>query len=1083
MSRKSPDRRPSCGKSSIAETGSLFIGGCAQHKNHSEDIPRLRNTTKFKDYVSGSTTYIDPYPLAESITAPDCSPYNTSDPFYFECGDGINGNLYCGPSNPSLFQTCSNNNKFTVGNVYTNSFENTSETASYSNCRKIGVKSVYAKKAWNGIHGFNSKNYAMATYMDWCTACSYAKAQQTPDTTKYLAISGSAHTHRITNEYTSETVYDGQVCCDGCTSGCDPNTDPNCGCFDNICRTNYVLSQTVEVVANATNGTHVDKFGNFYVDSCSSGSSGYTGEYADLANSQNAADCFALLVEKGNSTVNTIGSVYLQYLGMYGGQTPTVTGDGNHWKVEFHTDFKCYNECGCEISSTDVVICSLEIDLAAGTLDVYTYGTKPANECCTSGGSCGSIYSSFCGGTWVQTCHIQYAYSETTMNYTCDITGIGSLSFDDNYHETVSATLSQPYTADEAHSEMIELMENYPLHDDVLLPWRCSQDLMGPLVSYDEGTAMPTLGVCETGSLLYTGRIMGMPGPKGIDRIWNPLHRNYDACDSLVQPGCYVKFQKTWGGWSDSVGIPHATQWLNKWEASQMPQGAFCGMGFMWTTPSNCNSTGPTPLNDGVIWGCKYAEVLVEPRKSYNYARPCGADRWQISQSGWRCIQSITDNVVTVDYSQIAPYTVNEKVYVCGTAIDGVYTIANNDGYNVTLGDCVVSGSDILQKPSEDCGTGMICSLRWQGGVPAICGRVDVSSITKTTPITCSLSEPTHLIKGDLVIVSDAKGAPINKVWKIQSVIDSQTVVLSGSTGVGSNYTGSTAYMYSPFAADWKWNDDLPKHDYTVLTWNFNYRDVGEYNRIVGVNSSMEWNYDCNSNLCGTASNSEQPRLAQANCGMSQFVSTMSVETSCQTANACKPNVAFFSPNSSDFSGSKTAINHGFGKPTFDDVYGSMWNGLIKQTDTDYLWQTPPCPCSFNPDVWQYGCNCGMAEDDGTGQEDGGTPCIKRFRHSPQIESRAEIPNGAPFLPNGCYIGCLTPPDFQNGKCGSGNVCNPPFANANASYTDYTPLIQYPYYCDLFLKELGCVCSEGRFSEDYQQDGVLCPNNQIVSAP
>ena len=210
----------------------------------------------------------------------------------------------------------------------------------------------------------------------------------------------------------------------------------------------------------------------------------------------------------------------------------------------------------------------------------------------------------------------------------------------------------------------------------------------------------------------------------------------------------------------------------------------------------------------------------------------------------------------------------------------------------------------------------------------------------------------------------------------------------------------------------------------------------------------------------------------------------MKSETHCQAVSACRPMVVFWSPNGETFSNNPNiqgAANMGFPTVHLDSQYGGIfWNAIVSQTDNDYLWQAPPCPCTQDDDG-HFGCNRDILDPPWT--EDDGT-CTGGFPHAPMVEARQEPVEGAPALPDGVYLGCLTPAAIASGKT-HGNICNPPAHDANAFIDDeeraYEPLISYPPYYSLYAAEEGCVCNDGTFADTYSKDGVSCSG--IVSPP
>lgn len=1055
MSRKSPNVR----QSECEKNASVYLGGCTNQKKSSLDgISVKHNTTKVKNYASpASPLYIDPYEQPEQDTAPDCSGYHSS---VYTCGDFENGFVPCGlPLTTSLSYSGST---FPVGTKYYNSYTvSDTEKVSYSSCRSVGTKQVYANKTWQGRYGYTSRMWGGIDSMTWCCNCQIHDYNPSPETVKYLAMeaNSSKHIHTVLYKNESQTI-NGQVCC--------PNSEPppNEICSDNVC-VSWEYDRETDYRGEASNSTHVDKHGNFYVDTATSSSSGISDPDPEIEHALQEA--FAndawLMLDKANGNILFIRDFYCDLINTM--PPPDIqTGTDTSFRAEWQDVNECYDQCGNLTSSETYTFLAIEVDLEAGTFEKWTWGKKPPKNHCTSDGTCHTI---------VQTSYEKYEYHSTSMLWNYQATGIGSLSFDQNEQSSVQGILQTPYSLSEVQSTMQSLLGEWDLGDDARLPWRIALDLQGPLVSYDEGGAAPY--VLETDSnIQYSGRLMGRPAPVGISPgVWNPEHKNYDYCESSdgFQP-CDVKYTETLGAWSNSVGIPCASQWLTKWQINQMPGfGAWVGMNFFWTTPSTCNSTGPTAIYDDVVWGSKVAIIIHHERKSYNYSKPCGDSRFQIAQGTDRCIASVAGMTLTLEPNGSATnIRTGDKVFVGGTGtVDGIWTATKDSDYQITLNNCIVSASMLPSSPIENCGSGVVAKLRFQHLPPAICGRVDIVSITNTAPVVCTLAEPQFLTNSDKVIITGAEGASINGLWSVE-VNDPSTITLLGSSAPGGAYKANAGQIYSPSAPDWRWNDDKSHREHRLLEFYLNQREAGEYARILTHND--EWlspGTDCEGNPCTLQDLPPNPRTGQASLGLDQDVFSMVCSTKCQKVTPCSPMVAYFSPNSESFP--STAVNYGF--PTvaiLDPSYGGIkWFGTIVQTDTDYLWQAPPCPCS--EDAGHYGCNEPWRMDDGSCTD-------SEFAFSPQVEARGEPVEGSPALPNGVYIGCLTPSDIASGKT-NGNICSSPAHDANANTKTFDPIISYPPYHPLFLRELGCVCSSGTFADNYMRDGVLC--DDIMPAP
>ena len=1087
-------KRESCG--GAIQLPTLF--GCSQQFNGDFNAVKIkRNVTMMQAYAS-PYDWIDPYPLAEQISSPDCSPYNAGAPDYFVCGDGVNDKLWCYPSlTQSMFKPCPTGS-FPVGN-YTNCFSQSSETSSQFQCRNLGHKEVYANKLWQGARSFTWNGYGAWDSFDWCcNNCGWQGLQTgsaAVDNTKYLTKDGDSHFNVHTDFYDVEYVNQGtQFCCD--ESGfCECGT-PGCGETNEVVCFTSTFTHDTDVGGSADALTSVDRFGNTTVATCNSSSHGCLGDEFCEAFRAN----MAMAMIGGATNPTALLAEYcstLEDLVIASGQPDVIEGSRNSYHLEWHTDVElCMSACGIPGATTSELLYSM--DITGTSFDLYTYGLQFRRSGCNND-------DAICS-TWIQTSHKHIQYTTTDYSLTEDITGIGSYSLNQQYHGEVAESFSDPYTSDEVNTDLNSLLGTWNFGDDRVYPWKDALDVnTGPLVSIDEGMAAPSIPLCITSSL-YTGKIFGEPGPEGIDKIWDPTHKNYCTCESTIQPGCYAFYIKDWGAWSTDCGAPRATQWLNSYESNNIPQGAFLGSNQFWTFPDTCNSAGPQKYMDDRLWACKYAEVIF-PKQSFNYIRPCGLDRLQISSSTNRCIVSITDDVVALEptATPFIQFTNVDKLWICGTTdYDGMWSGNRDSDYQITLNEPrIASASQFPTVPYTNCGTGMIATLRYPNTRQALCGPVNIDGVTSGSngsKITCSIDAQTYLVTGDTVKVSDALGASINGIHII-TVIDSGVItpyiVLDDVVGPLSPYLGS-GIMYSEFAPDPMWNDIEPKNDFTYRTWLFDYRTTGEYYRVFNL---IAWNEGL-PNCAGDGNCTNIPptpyhyRGHQGECGLDENIKDMRCTTTCIESNPCSPVVGYFSPNVESFAASKNLTWPSFSDVGIDSIYGSMWQGIVYQSMPDPYFQIPPCPCEHVVDIDlgidEFYCNGSWVEDTGECLNDQLIPPIKYFAARDQFEARCEVPTvpaGAPTMMPGVYIGCLSSsaygigaPQGNTNGCPKGNVCGAPYAYSTFDEETNclslkTVVYDSPWYT-LRLKE-NCSCIGGRFADVYEANGIgvspTCP--------
>lgn len=1062
----------------------MSISACSKHKKNKDSAVKLKyNVTKMKDYASGSHAWIDPYafPLG-GAGAPSCSPYNETD---FHCGDGSNGNPFCfnpAITNDSYFQPATSGSvAFQVGN-YHNCYSQSNTTASYAKCRLLGFKNLYGRKTQHGRPSYTSRLWSAMDNYDWCgeNACQWHNADLGVDTTRYLTISANSSFSSTQNIYDIAYTDAGNIGCDSSGSTCTDCTG-DCACFMGVCFTS-TLRETDSSGGNASSTVSIDKYGNIVTATCSSGSFGCDPS-DDSCQPTLSSQAFGLL-SMANDNVSGLLHIYSEFISSnvstYGAPA-SIVGSGTNWTVTWNQDLTCLNYCGTitSVTSTPVAQCSI----TANSVDIYKFDFIRSRNGCTTDGEC---------PVQTVTIHYHYSYTDTSFTYYKDtFTPFGGADL--LTHEECNASLSNPYTSQQVSTDIDTAMKSWTnaLTDNVSYPWRTDQQpTQGPLCCYDESTGgvIPSIGTCTT-SILYTGRLLGAPAPSGlIPGVWIPDHENYCVCQFVDDFGenCSVFYGKEYGAWSNDVAhCPSATKALTLFESNNMPFGALAGNGFMKQFPSSCNDGDPFTLNPEVMYKCIWAEI-VHPKESYNYARPCALDRFQISTPSARCVSSSlvdgSGNVtVNIEPSAIATdIATGNYVWIAGTATEGLYKVTSASDHTVITSPLVMSGSWLSESPITDGGKGIIAKLRWQTLAPAVCGQLPIDRLDLKNPVTCSFNGDLAFIDNDIVTISNADW--LNGSYTIKR-LGAQSIALLGTNGTNKVYAGS-GVIQSTFTIDPIWNTNKPNNDFTVRTWTLNYRDVNEYNRISGAHTDLESQVGCDGvTACPLPTVFPAPRPYQQSCGLDQGVVNTSTNPICRNANikrnACVPTVAYFSPFNIDFGISSE--NFGFFTPLLDVEYITLWNANVKQADTDYLWQAPPCVCDNDADVFR--CTKASAQDNGSCLDDSDSTTY--YPMAGQYEARCSPPAGAPHLPNDAYQGCLNSDNFGSGGCPQGNICNPPPAPntfplsvgcGNAIYLVYNSIQPW---ADLLNRE-SCVCSNGRFDLQYMDNGISCTSGFVL---
>ena len=404
----SPNTRPPCGQTNNRPVN--WFGGCYNQIDTTiNGIKVKHNVTQMKDYasVAYNPNGINPYGFANQSGpgggAPDCSPYWPGDPTFFVCGatggEG-NGSLPCGLPDPTDIMPCGGapTQSFTAGlGLYHNCFVQTDETKSFSDCRNVGFKNAFAYKTQFGRLSYNSRQWGSQDIFDWC-GCGYGNGTHqydpTPDDVRYLSMTATASFSRTGKVWCISTA-------DGCVECGDPPVQtPNC------CTSLGDPIWSGTDTGNASNAVHVDRYsGDFFVDSCSSGSSTYAdvqggcdctttaGTCCDnvscvgagnnprdpdqiaAAIVQNANDAFGML-GAANGSILDVTSLWSFY--DCAGDTTncrcTVAGGGSAWTATFQIQRFCSTGgCTPDFVSEWVTVQVISVDTVAGTADSISY--------------------------------------------------------------------------------------------------------------------------------------------------------------------------------------------------------------------------------------------------------------------------------------------------------------------------------------------------------------------------------------------------------------------------------------------------------------------------------------------------------------------------------------------------------------------------------------------------------------------------------------------------------------------------------------------------------------------------------------
>ena len=710
-----------------------------------------------------------------------------------------------------------------------------------------------------------------------------------------------------------------------------------------------------------------------------------------------------------------------------------------------------------------------------------------------------------------------------------------------------------------------------------------------PIPGFASG--FPYCAVCGT---FAADGIYSLSGPISVPPFYQYTVIGYQINQATFQPGCeggvigvcQVNSDTTYytaGDDTDLAMPPTATQWTENrarlhepLNAGDLPPGA-------WLI---------APEGGGWLYAQKWAEIKVH-RPSYNFARPCGVDKWMLDETKVTCVEH-SDGLFppTLEIYVDTGFVTGDLVYVAGVTgppkvEDGVYQIvvvdpthiklaadatmrpiasATQSGPNVDIvmavpmntinsGDSVtivgvpglsgaytvvltdqthfsvsatmtgsygglgyafVTGSNAYQdapetidfNPGTD-GNGIIGKIRL-ATVPGICGRLSVTSATQQGSKVLITTGTHYLSQGESV---DFTGVGVLGTNLPVTVLNSTQFTVVGT--LGGTYSGG-GYVSVHGAADYRWYDDQSKGQFLYAVYEFNFRDYQQADRMCEQYHGGAYDV-CGSpqtgcNQCPAATpgfacievvptvwESDVRQFQLQENGFDRAITGFTIEELCLPFDPCNPQVMAVVPAGSPESFPQPSVTNQF-PPTFvtDWRYGSRWQAFYSQHYQDLLWQAPHKPCALcdcGPDdigscagIDYFPSPCPSVEDDGTCQKDTCTiQCTTHvgtnyYAHRPLVESIQNTPASAPTPPFG-HIGFptyeqltsvvvdpawprLLPPagpgyDFGAGT-GGVDPCLP-------------SLHEQPW--TLAIKEWLCICSNGRFKQQYIDNGqsVNCP--------
>lgn len=420
-------------------------------------------------------------------------------------------------------------------------------------------------------------------------------------------------------------------------------------------------------------------------------------------------------------------------------------------------------------------------------------------------------------------------------------------NYSNDYQEHItSVTLGGGYSSSLLYSDGVDLLSKISLNNDTVLPWsEYWYRGFGPLITRDEapGPVNPDFGITDctqyngtpytgsgsqpadweathqspwnqtgytTGSknCNYSGEIIGQT----INNIssstkvsssfdWGHVTWRWTTNDGGAT---YAWFPCYYGAWSgqnivgyetlDGIADTRWTQWTNNFDACYLPKGAYIIV----------------PAGAGSIMFQKFQEIK-EPIQSYNFARPCGKDRFKPDMDSGSCVESY--GYIHPDISTGTDLTTKisagDYIYIDSGSKKRVSQVSAVYSDHITEGFVIYDDQSLwwdTNTPYEWVG-----KLRWFPNKfrnTGVCGvkQVYVSSLDNTSghPVTASYygngtTEDLfhYLINGDIIYLYSSLTNTIPSGYYTASRVDAYKFALQGTNWLTSDTSYFTTFCQS----------------------------------------------------------------------------------------------------------------------------------------------------------------------------------------------------------------------------------------------------------------------------------------------
>ena len=551
----------------------------------------------------------------------------------------------------------------------------------------------------------------------------------------------------------------------------------------------------------------------------------------------------------------------------------------------------------------------------------------------------------------------------------------GTETWDYSWNFLLVIELSGQHTFQAAMEDCVALLDEWPLHDDAVYPWRTdSKSWLMPYVRRNATSAEPTINwtVDEGCQFLnegdYDGSVLGSPLPAGYSGYFNFNHTTWTRGPNFFNTGCSICEASL--GAAQAAPLPAtATNWTDYNEGASMTgPGAHVEQ---WTNNlySDNGTTGPITGVRMVKW----AETL-EKWPSTNFFRPFGDDRWRMDMGNSSCIDAVDTGTKTLTLLDEITVSAGDLVVIYGGADypDQIWSVSSYSHPSLVLGtqfDPTPAGTvetlvAVSREEWAEAGQwgefGKVGKLRWQysrDGAqwpwPRVTGKDLAITVDGVDTYKITLPE-NNIVSGDKVTVWNG-GSQVGGTLYFKRITDTTGELYTDAAfATTQDATGATLLRgYEASPPEQSWNTDASRNTVVLSQFDSQFREA-----------------DADPMVPSYAETHSQLALSRSNSRQCVF---------CASPNS--QDTDYFSGNGSG----SVVVTWDAGRISADMCHGEVWHARITQHMPDPLWQSPSQTCDAA--ISQESAPCAGGES--------------TYKYYPIVEPllASALPAGSPTIP------------------------------------------------------------------------------------